>query len=108
MKPILEEAHEVIYGDREDTYGDPGKNLRIIADYWENYLLSRGLLDENSGGVLYYDVANMMALMKIARLGNSPLHHDSMVDACGYMALADRVKNANRLQEKETPCPAAT
>jgi hypothetical protein len=28
----------------------------------------------------------MMTLLKVARLRNGP-HHDSSVDACGYMAL---------------------
>ena len=92
IKPILEEAHTVIYGDREATYGDPGKNLRTIADYWETYLRSRGYWNENCDGMKFDDVANMMVLLKIARLGNTPLHRDSMVDACGYLALADRVQ----------------
>lgn len=90
MKPILEEAHDTIYGDREQTYGDPGKNLRAIADYWTTYLRSKGLMGADYL-LTYDDVCNMMVLLKVARLGNTPLHHDSMVDACGYMALADRV-----------------
>lgn len=90
MRPILEEAHTVIYGDREATYGDPGKNLRNIAAYWTTYLRSKDLLGPEDQ-LTYDDVANMMVLLKIARLGNSPLHRDSMVDACGYLALADRV-----------------
>lgn len=103
--PILEEAHAVIYGDREKTYGDPGKNLRIIADYWNTYLISKGF--DFLEGLDYDDVANMMALLKIARLGNSPLHRDSMVDACGYLALADRVNNADT-QRKESADPTGT
>jgi len=88
--PVLEEAHTTIYGNREKTHGDPGKNLRIIADYWNTYLTSKGvdLLD----GLDYADVCNMMVLMKVARLANTPFHHDSMVDICGYTALADRIK----------------
>jgi hypothetical protein len=95
-KPVLETAHEVIYGDREATYGDPGKNLRVIATYWETYLHSRGLWNEASEGLTYDDVANMMVLLKIARLGNTPMHFDSMVDACGYMALADRIQREGK------------
>lgn len=89
-KSVLEEAHELVHGDREKTYGDPGKNLRVIADYWENYLRSRGMWNDDSEGLMFDDVANMMVLLKVARLGNSPLHRDSMVDICGYVALADR------------------
>jgi hypothetical protein len=90
--PVLEEAHNVIYGEREKTYGDPGKNLRIIAEYWTTYLRDKGLMLD----LEFDDVCNMMVLMKIARLGNTPLHHDSMVDICGYTALADRVKEKRR------------
>lgn len=97
MTSILEDAHEVIYGDREQTYGDPGKNLRVIAAYWNTYLVSRGL--NLLGGLDFSDVANMMALLKIARLGNTPLHRDSMVDACGYLALADRIVNGDNHDE---------
>lgn len=90
LKPILEEAHETIYGDREQTYGSPGKNLEAIAAYWTTYLRSKGLVVPEDS-LTFDDVCNMMVLLKVARLGNTPLHRDSMVDACGYMALADRV-----------------
>lgn len=91
VKPILEEAHEIIYGEREQTYGNPGKNLQAIADYWNTYLYSKGVANFD---LTYDDVCNMMVLLKVARLGNTPLHRDSMVDACGYLALADRVKES--------------
>ena len=29
---VLQEAEQIIYGDREQTYGAPGKNLQAIAD----------------------------------------------------------------------------
>lgn len=96
---ILDEANEVIYGDREATYGDPGKNLRIIADYWTTYLASKGY---NVEGLDYDDVCNMMVLLKVARLGNTPMHRDSLVDACGYLALAERVHDADKQKQKGT------
>lgn len=92
MKTILDEAKEIIYGDREKTYGTPGKNLNTIATYWTAHLHSRGLLPADCV-LTVLDVTSMMALLKLARLGNSPTHRDSMVDACGYLALADRVLN---------------
>lgn len=90
---ILSQANTVIYGDREATYGDPGKNIRIIAEYWTTYLASIGV--NVPDGLDYDDVCNMMVLLKIARLGNSPMHYDSLIDACGYLALAERIKNAD-------------
>lgn len=81
---VLREAENVIYGDREQTYGDPGKNLRRIAALWSAYLGFERTLEAD-------DVANMMILLKIARLINTPAHRDSLVDICGYAALIERV-----------------
>ena len=91
-KPVLQEAHEIIYGDREQTYGAPAKNLNVIANFWENYLYARGHWNADSSGLRAEDVCYMMSLLKLARLANDPKHHDSQVDACGYLALAERIQ----------------
>ena len=84
---ILEEASAIIYGDREQTYGKPDKNLDVIAKYWHNHLYARyGVVVK----IDIEDVAIMMTLLKLARLSNTPNHRDSMVDACGYLALIER------------------
>lgn len=82
---ILDKAKEIIYGDREQTYGDPGKNLRLIGDLWKTYLG----LDSN---ITAEDVSNMMILLKVARLKNTPGHEDSLTDVAGYAALIERVR----------------
>lgn len=92
--PVLEEAHALIYGDREQTYGAPDKNLNTIAGFWEEYLHARGLLNTEAGGLNRDDVCYMMSLLKIARLANDQKHRDSRVDTCGYIALADRCDHA--------------
>jgi hypothetical protein len=84
---ILKEAEGIIYGDREKTYGKPSKNLTCIAQLWTAYLDNRQNSDTPLGAT---DVAAMMTLLKIARLANSPDHRDSLVDACGYLALIER------------------
>lgn len=81
MASILDEAQAVIYGDREKTYGHPAVNLERIASYWSIHLGVNVSID---------DVCQMMVLLKVARLKNQPTHRDSMVDTCGYMALAER------------------
>lgn len=82
---ILDEAKEIIYGDREKTYGHPSKNLEVIAHMWTAYIQSRDTSVLNA-----QDVALMMTLLKVARLANSPDHHDSLVDSAGYLALVER------------------
>lgn len=87
-KSVLDEAKEIIYGDREKTYGHPSKNLEVIARMWSAYLKATGVtcaLDPQ-------DIAVMMVLLKAARLGNDPSHRDSIVDICGYAALVERCK----------------
>lgn len=88
---ILQTAHEVIYGDREQTYGDPGKNLSLIAKYWEAHLNSKYDLNLS---LTTSDVSGMMVLLKQARLANSPGHTDSLVDVCGYAALEERIQKS--------------
>ena len=83
---VLKEAHNIIYGDREKTYGHPSKNLKTIAKMWNAFLEAR-----TGGGELNAkDVASMMILLKTARLANNPDHRDSVVDICGYAALIER------------------
>ena len=88
-KSILDEAKDIIYGDREKTYGAPDKNLVAIAGYWANHLNTRfGVYHD----VTPEDVCIMMTLLKAARLGNDVTHRDSLVDAVGYLALLERIQ----------------
>ena len=82
---ILAEADSLINGERQAHYGTPQENFAVIADMWNAYI---GAFYNFRDGVELTpaDVCHMMALLKIARLRNGP-HHDSSVDACGYMAL---------------------
>jgi len=81
---ILDEAKAIIYGDREKTYGEPSKNLNLIASLWSDYLKQ---------AVTAQDVCMMMILLKVARQSNS-YTRDNLVDICGYAALNSRVEDA--------------
>jgi hypothetical protein len=90
-KSVLQEAQEIIYGDREKTYGKPSKNLETIAQMWTAYLKSASfVVDGKVDELNAKDVAIMMVLLKAARLGNDLDHRDSVVDICGYAALIER------------------
>jgi hypothetical protein len=80
----LKKAHDIVHGDREQTYGDPGKNLRIVAQYWSTHT---GITLTET------DVCIMMQLLKIARLRNDHEHDDSWIDIIGYAALKNRINN---------------
>lgn len=74
---VLEEADTLINGQRQDDYGTPRQNFGVIADMWAAYL---------GTDIEPRDVANMMALLKIARLRMTNAR-DSAVDGAGYLAL---------------------
>jgi len=85
---VLQEAHKIIYGDREQTYGHPDKNLKTISKMWNAYITAVGQRELNAK-----DVAILMILLKTARLANDPNNRDSVVDICGYAALIERCTN---------------
>ena len=87
---IADKAKKIVFGDREQTYGDPGKNLRMIAGMWSAYL---GI------EITPEQVCDMMVQLKIARLKSSPDHEDSKVDIIGYTLLKERLKE-NRKEPK--------
>ena len=91
---ILKEAHAIIYGDREKTYGHPSKNLKTIATMWNAYLSACGVSEGGGGDITPKDVAALMMLVKVARFANDPDHRDNLVDICGYAALVERCDEA--------------
>lgn len=75
---VLAKAIDLINGERQADYGTPQENFACIAKMWSAYL---------GHDIGPRDTANMMALLKLARLRNGH-HDDSSVDAAGYCALA--------------------
>ena len=81
---ILDNAKELIYGQRQEDYGSPQDNFKRIADMW-SVILEKEVTEAQ--------VALCMASLKMARLVNTPNHLDSYVDAAGYIALAGELAN---------------
>lgn len=84
---LLTEAEEIIYGDREQTHGEPSKNLRAIAGIWTSILQS---LLKDDVRISEQLVCLMMAGLKLARASNKPSHREHALDTVGYMALMER------------------
>lgn len=85
---VFQQAGNIVYGDREQTYGHPAKNLKVIAEQWQDYLFHK------TGAVVDLtaeDVCWMMALLKMARQMNQ-YKRDNLVDAIGYIGLIDRLE----------------
>ena len=76
---ILNEALQLIHGDRQEAYGDAIANNTRIARLWSAYL------DTNITAV---DVAKMMVLLKLSR-SRQRYHRDNYVDGIAYLLLAE-------------------
>lgn len=85
---VAYEAHDLIYGDREATYGHPRESFTRIAALWSVYL--SGKLGEGEF-VSPEDVARMMVFFKLSRDVHSP-KRDNRVDGIGYLIALDRLE----------------
>jgi len=77
---ILQEANDLIYGERNASYGPPNQDFQRTADMWT------GLLQFNlkeGYRIRAQDVAWMMMMLKASRAQHSD-KRDNYVDAAGY------------------------
>ena len=80
---VLEQAGQAVLSDRHEEYGPPEYNFADTALLWSAYLKSAyGVKLELTA----LDVANIMILLKMARLNTSPEKLDHYVDMAGYAA----------------------
>jgi len=82
---ILDEAKGLIL-DRGADYGTPAINHLRIARLWSSYLDVQ--IEPNQ-------VAICMALVKIARIQESPHHEDSYKDCAAYIAIAGQIASTD-------------
>ena len=86
---ILNDANDIIWGDREKTYGTPDVNLKRIATLWNAYMSAKA--QSNSTIIEPEDVCWMMVLLKASRQMNTP-KRDNLIDAAGYIGLIERIQ----------------
>lgn len=82
---VLEAARKCVCGDRDKNYGSPENSFECIAEMWTAYLGGRGLAKDV---LTTFDVANLLALMKLARMSKNVHYADGPVDLAGYAACA--------------------
>ena len=99
-RKLLEEAADLIDGDRNAQYGDPIDDFRRTATYWSTHLggvfrrKANSLGIEPEGETLFildnlldpHDVAIMMGQLKDSRLAWDPYKQDTWADKAGYSA----------------------
>ena len=99
-RALLNEAAELVDGDRNAQYGDPIDDFRRTSIYWSTHIggvfrrKMNSLGHDSDESVLYvldnlldpHDVAIMMSQLKDSRLAWDPYKKDSWVDKAGYDA----------------------
>jgi hypothetical protein len=78
--------------ERANQYDAPELNLKRIADAWTNFLKRE---------ISPYEVAVMMAMLKLARLSQG-YHQDTLEDAAAYIALAEMLKDTETGESNES------
>lgn len=97
---VLDEAKKCVLQDRNSTYGKPEDNFRRIAELWTAYLNIRP--KDVGAPITPTDVAQMMGLMKIARLAHNPTHKDSWTDLIGYAACGAGIELGDPVYQPNT------
>jgi hypothetical protein len=72
------------FSARGSVYGPPEQNFANIAAFWSAWIRARHGVDVQLDA---HDVGQMSALIKLARLAESPHHEDSALDAAVYVLL---------------------
>ena len=89
---ILDEAFKLVSKDRQGSYGHP------LDDYTKVTEIFKSLTGNN---LTVYEALLFMVSVKLARLRTnlelSKVHHDSLVDALGYLTCIKMVEEANNV-----------
>lgn len=91
----LRRACEIVNGQREQSYGTPEDNFKVIAELWSTYL---------EADVSAVDVAMMMSLLKIARIRSGSFTEDSFIDLAGYAACGYEIASGHGVSGKDYNC----
>ena len=89
QRTVAQEAADLIadHGPRTEHYGPAVKNHRDIGTVW-------GVLLDLPKPIPPRTVAVMMAALKLVREGGPRRKRDNLVDACGYLLIAEQCERA--------------
>lgn len=88
-REILQQTSDIIDGDRNAQYGNPVGDFVAISEMWTSYIHRRFVQfdgDLKEFAFSPHDVAVLMALVKVSRIGWSPTKKDHWIDLAGYAA----------------------
>lgn len=82
----LNEARDLITGDRNNQYGPPTQDFQRTADLLNALGYRRMDVQRGATKILASDVAIIIAQVKVSRIMHSRGKRDSWVDLAGYAA----------------------
>lgn len=96
-KDILETAVEITTTDRNEWYGEPEDNFKLIAEFWQSYI--KTCVDPGADiSISAGDVANMMILFKVARAATAlDQKADTFIDIAGYAACGGEIATLEKM-----------
>lgn len=80
---IIQEALGLVTKNRNKEYGEPEDNFLNIAELWKEYMAQ---FHQVRPDLKPQDVALMMVLFKLARMGENINNRDNWADLIGYAA----------------------
>jgi hypothetical protein len=86
---LLNEVEQTIK-TRTEVHGEVENNFTEIARYWNVYLENENKLFES---IEAEDVAEMMALLKLARSQSGEYNEDDYRDRLGYVLFANNIND---------------
>lgn len=96
-KEILDTATKYVVQSREEDYGSPEGNFKLIAQLWQSYLSAgNNLAPELEIYIGSKDVAAMLALLKIARIATGSGKVDNWIDLAGYAACGGEIETMGK------------
>lgn len=99
---ILKAAERCVCTDRNQQYGEPEDNFRIIAALWNVYLFGRGAKAQLNPA----DIGAMMALFKLGRIATGGNKADNFIDLAGYAACAGEISTESGRASKDVKVSA--
>ena len=88
QQSVLQEAQELVMGNRQADYGHPRANYESIASLFNGYLRPAGVLTKDMSPD---DAAMLMLLMKVGRYATGSRKRDTIVDLAGYAEVIARI-----------------
>ena len=89
---ILQQADELIHGDRQKDYGHPLDNHKTTAELWSAYLKK---VTGKEIDLSPEDVCVLNILQKVSR-GGHRITRDTIIDIAGYAGNMEMIQNERK------------